>query len=529
MNHKNDFKAFSINNNANVVSQERYEESQSLKTGFPPDNITTHLLNKVLRQSSTIASVVSDFIATYSGNDVLDDGDIVKLTAQLNGALEQKIATEVPNASLTQKGVVQLIEVVGNSNTLAATQKLVSDVSNNANSRLSKNQNGADVSDKNEFVKNLGLSETVSLAKNSAQRDWVSGNYALKKSQEQFTCSGLDVDANHEYAGIRLKKKDGYYVQMATNPDGQDPLTIYYRDKSGNTIYYASLQKKSGTLAMTDDISSVNIPVGAPILHSSRYTPKGYLYCNGQTFDKSRYPQLAAAYPDGKIPDLRGKFDTLNYIVRAVCSIMTEQKYSLEHETAVLGKDGLAIQAGWIEVYHTNQITREFTNSDIEYVMLGVSLSVGAYLDEPELPDSDDMAICRSEDGKRWEIVPDYRGKIVYNKQTRAQQEVTELGELPEILTFKKPDTDYDRWNGKEWVVDKDLLKSHQIAEAKQKQAELLRQANETLSLLQDFVDLEIATTAEEAALLEWKKYRVLLARVDILQAPDIEWPEVLK
>ncbi|WP_254921031.1 phage tail protein [Photorhabdus luminescens] len=167
MNHKNDFKAFSINNNANVVSQERYEESQSLKTGFPPDNITVHLLNKVLRQSSTIASVVSNFIATYSGNDVLDDGDIVKLAAQLNRALEQKIATEVPNASLTQKGVVQLTEVVGNGNTLAATQKLVSDVNNNANSRLSKNQNGADVPNKNEFVKNLGLLGTVNLAKSA--------------------------------------------------------------------------------------------------------------------------------------------------------------------------------------------------------------------------------------------------------------------------------------------------------------------------------------------------------------------------
>ncbi|WP_304598670.1 tail fiber assembly protein [Photorhabdus sp. CRCIA-P01] len=47
--------------------------------------------------------------------------------------------------------------------------------------------------------------------------------------------------------------------------------------------------------------------------------------------------------------------------------------------------------------------------------------------------------------------------------------------------------------------------------------------------MLQDSVDLEIATTVEEAALLEWKKYRVLLARVDILQAPDIEWPPVPK
>ncbi|NHB96137.1 tail fiber assembly protein [Photorhabdus stackebrandtii] len=208
---------------------------------------------------------------------------------------------------------------------------------------------------------------------------------------------------------------------------------------------------------------------------------------------------------------------------------MTEQKYSLEHETAVLGKDGLAEKAGWIKIYHTNQATREFTVSDIEYVMLGVSLSAGAYPDAPELLKSDDLAVCRSEDGKCWETVPDYRGKTAYNTQTGVQQEVTELGELPDILTFKKPDTDYDKWNGKEWVVDKDLLKSHQIDEAKQKQAALLQQANETLSLLQDSVDLEVATDSEKAALLEWKKYRVLLTRVDTSQAPDVEWPEVPK
>ncbi|WP_387691019.1 tail fiber assembly protein [Photorhabdus sp. RM71S] len=208
---------------------------------------------------------------------------------------------------------------------------------------------------------------------------------------------------------------------------------------------------------------------------------------------------------------------------------MTEQKYSLEHETAVLGKDGLAIQAGWIKVYHSNQITREFTVSDIEYVMLGVSLSAGAYPDAPELPDSHDVAVCRSEDGKCWQILPDYRGKTAYDTLTRAPQEVTEIGELPDTLTFKKPPTDFDTWNGKEWVVDKDLLKSHQINEAKQQQAALLQQANETLSLLQDSVDLEVATDSEKAALLEWKKYRVLLTRVDVNQAPDVEWPEVPK
>ncbi|MGV7960885.1 phage tail protein [Photorhabdus tasmaniensis] len=76
---------------------------------------------------------------------------------------------------------------------------------------------------------------------------------APKKSRDAFTCGSLDVDADHEYAGLRLIKKDGKYVQIATNPDGQDPLTIYYRDNAGNTIYYANLQKKSGTLATLDD------------------------------------------------------------------------------------------------------------------------------------------------------------------------------------------------------------------------------------------------------------------------------------
>ncbi|NHB86463.1 phage tail protein [Photorhabdus tasmaniensis] len=138
MSSKNDFKAFSISNNANIVSQQLYEVSPSLQTGFPPEGITTHVLNKALRQSSTISSVVADFIATQSGNDVLDDGDIAKLTAQFNRALEQKIKTKNPDASLTQKGVVQLTDVVGNSNTLAATQKLVSDINNNINNRINQ-------------------------------------------------------------------------------------------------------------------------------------------------------------------------------------------------------------------------------------------------------------------------------------------------------------------------------------------------------------------------------------------------------
>ncbi|OCA53099.1 tail fiber protein [Photorhabdus namnaonensis] len=130
MSHKNDFKAFSIRDGANVVSQRLYEESKDLLTGFPPNDVPTHLLNKALRQSSIISSVVADFISTQSGEDVLDDGDIAKLIAQLNRALERKIITKIPDASLTQKGVVQLTNVIGNSDTLAVTQKLAQEIVN---------------------------------------------------------------------------------------------------------------------------------------------------------------------------------------------------------------------------------------------------------------------------------------------------------------------------------------------------------------------------------------------------------------
>ncbi|WP_142994764.1 tail fiber assembly protein, partial [Klebsiella pneumoniae] len=49
--------------------------------------------------------------------------------------------------------------------------------------------------------------------------------------------------------------------------------------------------------------------------------------------------------------------------------------------------------------------------------------------------------------------------------------------------------------------------------------------ADDEISWRQDAVDAGIATTEEAAALSEWKKYRVLLMRIDTSKAPDIEWP----
>lgn len=63
-------------------------------------------------------------------------------------------------------------------------------------------------------------------------------------------------------------------------------------------------------------------------------------------------------------------------------------------------------------------------------------------------------------------------------------------------------------------------------AEARYQRDRLLQDATRVMGPLQDAVDLDMATDAEKASLLAWKKYRVLLNRVDVTQAPDIDWPE---
>ncbi len=51
--------------------------------------------------------------------------------------------------------------------------------------------------------------------------------------------------------------------------------------------------------------------------------------------------------------------------------------------------------------------------------------------------------------------------------------------------------------------------------------------ASEHIAPLQDAVDLEIATEEEASLLTAWKKYRVLLNRIDTSTAPDIDWPTI--
>ncbi|MGD7783635.1 phage tail protein [Escherichia coli] len=90
------------------------------------------------------------------------------------GASAQRTAREnldIYDASLNKKGLVQLTSATDSpSETLAATAKAVKIAMDNANARLAKERNGADIPNKPLFIQNLGLQETVNKAGNAVQR-----------------------------------------------------------------------------------------------------------------------------------------------------------------------------------------------------------------------------------------------------------------------------------------------------------------------------------------------------------------------
>lgn len=69
------------------------------------------------------------------------------------------------------------------------------------------------------------------------------------------------------------------------------------------------------------------------------------------------------------------------------------------------------------------------------------------------------------------------------------------------------------------------LTKQELIEQADSKRTTLMKNTSVAILPLQDAEDLEIASEDESNLLKELKRYRVLLNRVDVSAAPDIEWP----
>ena len=77
------------------------------------------------------------------------------------------------------------------------------------------------------------------------------------------------------------------------------------------------------------------------------------------------------------------------------------------------------------------------------------------------------------------------------------------------------------------WVDLPPLTHDELVASANAKKSQLKSVADSEISWRQDAVDVGYAEGNEVTELAAWKKYRVLLMRIDALKTADITWPQL--
>ncbi|EBQ4756028.1 tail fiber protein [Salmonella enterica subsp. diarizonae] len=154
---KNEFKAFAVGENANVLTQTEYENLPAVTSGFQAGIAESVQLNKVWRQASVIAAILGQFTADKSGDDVVDDGKLDVLMNSFVKALFNN-STEQLDPRYLKKD--QNLADVPDKAAGRASLDVYSKTESNEN-YMAKSQNGADIPNKPLFIENLGLTETI--------------------------------------------------------------------------------------------------------------------------------------------------------------------------------------------------------------------------------------------------------------------------------------------------------------------------------------------------------------------------------
>ena len=120
-----------------------------------------------------------------------------------------------------------------------------------------------------------------------------------------------------------------------------------------------------------------------------------------------------------------------------------------------------------------------------------------------------------------WECIDDVRGTW-YDADGRAVQIDDLDADVSGMTREAPPDATHKLVNGK-WQQCPDKVAAAKKAAMDAEVAAGMAEANRQIAVLQDAVDLDMATPEEEAALKTWKKYRVLLSRAQ----SDAKYPNV--
>ncbi|HFV9089909.1 TPA: tail fiber protein [Escherichia coli] len=249
--------------------------------------------------------------------------------------------TGVPSASLTAKGTVQLSSATNsNSETLAATPRAVKAAYDLAASKAS-------ASHTHPWNQITGVPSASLTAKGIVQL-----SSATNSNSETLAATPRAVKAAYDLANSKASAAHTHrWAQITDAPVFSSVARVIMGKQSIKDILdYLGLGEGS------------TLPVGVPVPWPSSRPPEGWLQCNGAAFTRTKYPKLAVAYPDLRLPDLRGEFirgwDDLRMIDRGRLLLSTQEATYIC--TAIQAYHGVAggadIQAGISFASHDNDI-----------------------------------------------------------------------------------------------------------------------------------------------------------------------------
>ncbi|HHD7589936.1 TPA: phage tail protein [Escherichia coli] len=134
-----------------------------------------------------------------------------------------------------------------------------------------------------------------------------------RRATDTYADADGGVPWNAESGAYNVNRSGDTYilVNFYTGVGSCRTLQMKAHYRNGGLFYRSSRDGYGFEEGWAEVYTSKNLPpesypVGAPIPWPSDTVPSGYALMQGQTFDKSAYPKLAAAYPSGVIPDMRG-------------------------------------------------------------------------------------------------------------------------------------------------------------------------------------------------------------------------------
>ncbi|HCP6823911.1 TPA: prophage tail fiber N-terminal domain-containing protein, partial [Escherichia coli] len=134
-----------------------------------------------------------------------------------------------------------------------------------------------------------------------------------RRATDTYADADGGVPWNAESGAYNVTRSGDSYilVNFYTGVGSCRTLQMKAHYRNGSLFYRSSrdgygFEEDWAEVYTSKNLPPESYPVGAPIPWPSDTVPSGYALMQGQTFDKSAYPKLAAAYPSGVIPDMRG-------------------------------------------------------------------------------------------------------------------------------------------------------------------------------------------------------------------------------